>query len=154
MLQIEPFECGSSKERLRAAFKGEKTDRVPNFEILIEDEHVERLLGRKAGNTLGVGGDPAKGSEAAEGVRPMYAKDYVEVCRLIGQDAIAMEAFWTPFKRIAPDGTPRPITDRSVKTRADLENIIWPTQEDMEERLQYLREYNEAVKDTNIGVIF
>ena len=68
--------------------RGEPTDRVPNFEILIEDQHVERLLGRKAGNTLGIGGDPAKGSEAAEGVRPMYPSDYLELCRIIGQDAI------------------------------------------------------------------
>jgi hypothetical protein len=48
--------------------------------ILIEDLHVEQIIGRKAGNTLGAGGDPAKGAAAAEGVRPMYARDYVELC--------------------------------------------------------------------------
>ena len=47
---------------------------------------------RKAGNTLGVGGDPAKGAAAGEGVRPMYPRDYIELCRMIGQDAIALEA--------------------------------------------------------------
>jgi hypothetical protein len=58
---IEPYEGPPDKERLIAAMRGEPTDRVPNFEILIEDQHVERLLGRPAGNTLGVGGDRAKG---------------------------------------------------------------------------------------------
>ena len=66
--------------------KGRRIDRVPNCEVLIEDRRAEKLLGRKAGNTLGIGGDPAKGSEAAEGVRPMYPKDYLKVCRLLGQD--------------------------------------------------------------------
>ena len=70
--RIEPFVGEPDRERFLATLRGEMTDRVPHFEILIEDQHVEKLLGRPAGNTLGVGGDPAKGSEAAEGVRPMY----------------------------------------------------------------------------------
>ena len=152
--RIEQFEGESDKERLIACIRGEKTDRVPNFEILIEDEHVEILLGRKAGNTLGVGGDPAKGSEAAEGVRPMYAKDYVELCQIIGQDAMAMESFWTPIKTKKEDGTIGLLNDRSFKNAADLDRIIWPDENDMEERLQYVREYVEAARDTNIGVIF
>ena len=63
---IEPFVGEADKERLQATLRGEIPDRVPHFEALIEDQHVEKLLGRQAGNTLGVGGDPAKGSEAAE----------------------------------------------------------------------------------------
>ncbi len=154
MLKIEPFIGESNKERLIAGIRGEKTDRVPNWEILIEDQHVEKLLGRKAGNTLGVGGDPAKGSEAAEGIRPMYAKDYIELCRIIGQDAIAIENFWTPIKTTTPDGKVKLFNDRSFKSKDDLERIVWPGEEDMEERLQYIREYVEAVKGTDIGVIF
>ena len=154
MVKIEPFVGEANKDRLIATLRGEKTDRVPNFEILLEDQHVEKLLGRKAGNTLGVGGDPAKGSEAAEGTRPMYAKDYIELCRIIGQDAIAVESFWTPIKTTKPDGTVGFLNDRSFKTRADLDRIIWPDEEDMEERLQYVREYVAAAKGTVIGVIF
>ena len=92
MTAFEPFLGEANIDRLIAALRGEKTDRVPHFEILIEDQHVERLLGRKAGNTLGVGGDPAKGAAAAEGARPMFPQDYLEICRMIGQDAIALEA--------------------------------------------------------------
>ena len=126
MLKIEPFIGESNKERLIACMRGEKTERVPNWEILIEDEHVEKLLGRKAGNTLGVGGDPAKGSEAAEGTRPMYAKDYIELCQIIGQDAIVIENFWTPIKTTTPDGKVKLLNDRSFKSKADLDRIIWP----------------------------
>jgi len=48
---IENFAGRPDKERLLAAFKRETIDRVPNFEILIEDKHVEKFLGRYAGNT-------------------------------------------------------------------------------------------------------
>jgi hypothetical protein len=84
MTLIHPYDGPPDKQRLIAALRGQPTDRVPNFEVLIEDQHVERLLGRKAGNTLGVGGDPAKGSEAAEGVRPMYPADYRDYKRRYG----------------------------------------------------------------------
>ena len=153
-IKIEAFEGQSDKNRLIDCMRGKKTDRVPNFEILIEDEHVAKLLGRQAGNTLGVGGDPAKGSEAAEGTRPMYPKDYIELCRIIGQDAIALEAFWTPLKHKRADGSIGPITDRSIKSRSDADRIIWPGPTDMEERLQYVREYVAAAKGTDVGVIF
>ena len=151
---IEPYAGEPSIERLLAVFRGEKTDRVPNFEILIEDQHVERLLGRPAGNTLGVGGDPAKGSAAGEGTRPMHARDYLELCRVIGQDAILLEALWTPLKHVRPDGSVGPVTDRSIKRRADLDRVIWPGECDMEERLQYVREYVAAARGTGIGVAF
>jgi uroporphyrinogen decarboxylase len=154
MMKIEPLASKPDIRRLIAAIRGESTDRVPHFEILIEDEHVRKLLGRSAGNTLGVGGDPAKGAAAAEGARPMYPRDYLELCQIIGQDAIALEAIWTPIKERRPDGAVRPITDRSIKTRADLNRIVWPSDSDVEERLRYVREYVAAAKGTGIGVIF
>src|ERR1035441_10655001 len=140
MPAIEPFVGRPSINRLIATLRGEKTDRVPHFEVLIEDQHVERILGRKAGNSLGVGGDPAKGAAAGEGARPMYPKDYIELCQAIGQDAIGLEAIWTPLKQKRPDGTVGLITDRSIKKRADLERIIWPGEAEIEERLRYRSE--------------
>jgi uroporphyrinogen-III decarboxylase len=154
MTEIEPFAGEACLDRLTAALRGGNTDRVPHFEILIEDQHVERLLGRKAGNTLGVGGDPGKGAAAGEGARPMYPQDYIELCQMIGQDAIALEALWTPLKQVRPDGTVGLITDRSIKTRADLNRIIWPGEFEIEERLQYVQEYVNAAKGTDVGVVF
>ncbi len=149
---IEPYRGEPDIRRLIATLRGEPADRVPHFEILIEDQHVERLLGRRAGNTLGAEGDPAKGNQAAEGVRPMRAGDYLELCRIIGQDAILMEALWTPLKHCRADGTIGAITDRSIKSRADFNRIIWPGEADLEERLQYVREYVTAARGTGIGV--
>ncbi|MGO8751688.1 MAG: uroporphyrinogen decarboxylase family protein [Thermoguttaceae bacterium] len=154
MITIEPFAGRSDIERLLAALRGKKTDRVPNFEILIEDQHVERLLGRKAGNTLGVGGDPAKGSAASEGVRPMDPGDYLELCGRIGQDAIALESLWTPIKQRRPDGSVGPWHNRSLKGRADLERLVWPDRSDLEQKLAQVRQYVAAARGTGIGVIF
>jgi len=142
------------RERLLATLRGERADRVPNFEILIEDQHVEKLLGRKAGNTLGVGGDPAKGSAAGEGARPMYPADYIELCRQIGQDAIVLGDFWTPIKQRTPEGAVTLLNDRSFKSRADLERVIWPDDTDLEKTLGYVREYVAAARGTNIAVVF
>ena len=151
---IDPRFSPPDIDRLIAAMRGEPTDRVPNFEVLIEDQHVEKLLGRRAGNTLGVGGDPAKGSEAAEGVRPMFPADYLELCRIIGQDAIVLENLWTPIRQRLPDGRTVVWSDRSLKERADLERIVWPDESTIEERLSYVREYVDAARGTGIGVMY
>lgn len=149
---IEPFTGEPDIDRLLATLRGEKTDRVPHLEILIEDQHVTRLLGREAGNTLAVAGEPGKGNAASEGARPMRAADYIELCRIIGQDAIILEALWTPLKHVRADGSIGLITDRSIKGRSDFERIIWPADAEVEERLQYVREYVAAAKGTRIGV--
>ena len=65
-----------------------------------------------------------------------------------------MEAFWTPIKTTADDGTVKLLNDRTFRSKDDLDRIIWPDENDMEERLQYVREYVEAAKGTDIGVIF
>lgn len=150
-MKLEPYIGEPDIERLIAAFNGQETDRVPNFEVLIEDKHVEKLLGKNAGNTLAVGGDPAKGIEESEGARPMHPKDYIELCNLIGQDAIVVEALWTPFKK-RKNGKLVMVGDRSVKTRSDFERLVMPDETDIEEKLKYVREYKEAVKGTKIGV--
>lgn len=151
MMQVEPYIGRPDKERLIAAMRGQKVDRVPNFEVLIEDEHVERLLGRKAGNTLAVGGDPAKGIEEAQDARPMYPEDYIKICDLTGQDAIIVEAIWTPFKK-TKNGKLVTVGDRSVKTREDFEKLTLPGDSDIEEHLTYIRECKRALEGTRIGL--
>jgi 5-methyltetrahydrofolate--homocysteine methyltransferase len=141
--------------RLLDAFKHKKIDRVPNFEVLIEDKHVEKMLGRYAGNTLAIGGDPAKGVEESEGARPMPAKDYLELCGIIGQDAMIVEAIWTPFKLRHEDGTLSLAADRSIKTRRDFEErILAPTDDDIEDKMQYVREYRRVIDESGTRVGF
>ncbi len=154
MLTIKHYEGKPDIDRLTATVHGEPTDRVPHFEILIESEHVEKLLGRPAGDTLGVGDEAAKGPAAAEQViRPMYAADYIELCQIIGQDAICVESLWTPLRHVREDGSIGLLTDRSIKSEADFDKIIWPTEADLEDRLQYVREYVNAAQGTGIGVM-
>jgi corrinoid protein of di/trimethylamine methyltransferase len=154
-MELKPFVGEPDVQRLFAAFKHQKVDRVPNFEVLIEDQHVEKLLGRFAGNTLSYGGDPAKGVEESEGARPMYPKDYIEVCNLIGQDAIIVEAIWTPFKHRKADGSVGGlVADRSIKSREDFRNkVVLPGDEDIEAKMVYVREYRRAIDEagTKIG---
>ena len=139
-------------KRLLGAMRRQPVDRVPNVEIVIEDKIVEKLLGRYGGNTLAYGGDPAKGMEGGGDVRPMHPKDWVEICNIIGQDTILLEALWTPFKMKGKDGKTVPISGKPVKTRMDFDKLIFPSDDDIEERMKYVREYKEAVKGTKIGV--
>ncbi len=151
---FEAYSGKPDKQRLIATYRGERTDRVPNFEVLIEDDHVTRILGRHAGNTLGVGGEAAKGAAAGVAVeRPMYPEDYMELCEVIGQDCICVECMWTPIRQQTAEGMLKNLYDRSFKSRKDLERIIWPGEEDIERTLGYVREYIQAAKGTGIGVI-
>lgn len=154
-MNFEPYRGEPDINRLFGAFKRKKVDRVPNFEVLIEDRHVERMLGRYAGNTLAIGGDPAKGVEESEGARPMHSQDYIEICKFIGQDAMIVEAIWTPFKKRKEDGTLSPASDRSIKSRKDFEEkIVSPTDDDIEARMRYVKEYRQALDSSGTRIGF
>ena len=103
-MKIEAYVGEPDVQRLIAQIYGQKVDRVPNLENLVDDSHVEKILGRFAGNTLAYGGDPAKGASEATG-RPMFARDFVELNRVTGQDVLLMEAIWTPFRKLNPRGS-------------------------------------------------
>jgi 5-methyltetrahydrofolate--homocysteine methyltransferase len=154
MMNFEDYRGEPDIDRLLEAFKHRKVDRVPNFEVLLEDKHVEQILGRYAGNTLAIGGDPAKGVEESEGARPMHPEDYLEICKIIGQDSMIVEAIWTPFKKKKSDGSLSIVADRSIKSRKDFnERIVPPSDDDIEEKMQFVKEYRQAIDNsgTNIG---
>ena len=150
-MRLEPYAGEPDVARLIAQIRGQKVDRVPNLENLVDDSHVEKILGRYAGNTLAFGGDPAKGASEATG-RPMHAKDFVEFNRATGQDVLVIEAIWTPFKKRTAEGKVVQITDRCIKTRPEWEQVIRPGEADIADKMQYVREYKEAVKGTRQGV--
>ena len=150
-MPIEPFEGEPDIQRLIDQIRGKPVDRVPHLEALIEDIHVTKILGREAGNTLAVGGDPAKGAEESTG-RPMHANDLIEFNQKIGQDLMMVECFWTPFKTMNPEGKIVPLTDRSVKTREDWHKVIKPGKMDADKLTSYVKEYKDAAKGTKMGV--
>jgi uroporphyrinogen decarboxylase len=152
---LDPYMGEPDIERLKSALKMKPVDRVPNLEILIEDRQIERFLGRYAGNTLSYGGDPAKGADAEQG-RPMYPDDFIDLCDLIGQDAMVFDAgLWTPFKKKDKNRELVQVADRSVKTAGDFKKLILDSEGQINDAVKYVGEYRAAVKkrNSNIGVI-
>ena len=153
---IDPFIGEYDIERLKAAVKRQPVDRVPNLEQLIEDQHVEKILGKYAGNTFAYGGDPAKGIVDPDEVRPMYPNDYIDLCNIIGQDAILFEGgIWAPFKRKDANGKLVQVADRSVKTRKDFESLVLDSDRHVNDTVKYVKEYKRALvkRNSKIGVI-
>jgi uroporphyrinogen decarboxylase len=152
---INPYSGDPDIERLLSALKRESVDRVPNFEVLYEDQHVEKFLGKPAGNTLAYGGDPAKGVVDPDVVRPMYPNDYIDLCNIIGQDAMVFDAgIWTPFVREDENGKMVQVADRSIKTRKDFEALTLNSDRQINDAVKYVKEYKETIKKRNskIGV--
>jgi len=151
---LDPYMGEPDVSRLLATFKRQPVDRVPNFEVLYEDQHVEKFLGKFAGNTLAYGGDPAKGADAEQG-RPMYPEEYLDLCEMIGQDALVFDAgLWTPYRRKDKEGNLVPAYKRDVKTRADYEELILDSDGQIADLKKYLKEYKDAISKRNskIGV--
>jgi uroporphyrinogen decarboxylase len=169
-LRFNEYEGKPDRDRLIRAVLGREVDRVPNFEILIEDKIVEKILGRHIngsaigtlGNYLEVEDTLVKAEEYHKDIefnikdRPIYAGDYIKLCEAIGQDAIGLEVGPAPFLKKSPDGKKVFAGDRSYKNRTDIEkNLIMPT-ENMDHfkwRLPYLKEYRSEAVKKNIGVI-
>ena len=151
---IETYTGPPDVQRLLSAFKRQTVDRVPNLEVLYEDKHVEKFLGKFAGNTLSYGGDPAKGADGEQG-RPMYPDDYLDLCEIIGQDAILFDSgIWTPYKRKDKNGNLIPAYAKDIKTRADYEKLIIDSDAQIADVKKYLKEYKDAIKARNskIGI--
>ena len=149
--EFEPYLGEPDVQRLIGAMKRQKVDRVPNWEALIEDQIVEKILGKFAGNTLAYDGDPAKG--VVEEVGPMRPEDHIELCRIIGQDVMIIgTAIWPPFRKEDEDGNLTTIADKSIKNLSDFRKLKIPDQKDIDTAIEHLRSYRDAVKGTKIGV--
>ena len=100
-------------------------------------------MGTPHGNTLSYGGDPAKGADAEQG-RPMYPNEYLDLCEMIGQDALVFDAgLWTPYRRKNEKGELIPAFSRDVKTRADYEELILDSDGQIKDTKKYLKEYKK-----------
>jgi len=139
-------------ERWKTAIKGGMPDRVPNFEICIEERNVQYILGRKAGSTMAASRGVEDNSFVAP---PMNPYDYIEICNFTGQDAIGLEAAWVPFKYRDHKGDLHLINDGRIKSLEDLEKIEKPCWElDYKSKREYLEQYRKAVQGTNVGLFF
>jgi uroporphyrinogen decarboxylase len=144
------------KNRLLGMLRGERVDRVPLFENYIDSELVQKILGYPAGNTAAAEGDPYKGDERAvvdgDMCVPMHPKDWVKICKTIGQDTIMMESAFAPYRKLDERGKLCIINDGSIRNREDWKSVIPPSDEDITQRIDYLEQYAEAAKNENIAV--
>ena len=72
--------------------------------------------------------------------------------QVLEQDAIIVEALWAPLRKMGKDGKLHIINDRSIKNSKDLEKVVPPEQEDIDVKINFIRDYIQATKGTNTGV--
>ncbi len=137
------------KARLVAALKGEIPDRVPWFEVVVEDRLVKEILGRDVGSTLA--GSRGK-LDSSYFTPPMNPNDYIEIANFMGQDVIGFEAMFTPFKYKDKQGNFHMIDDGRINSWEDYEKAIkYDWENDLAPRYEYMKQYRDAVKGTQIG---
>ncbi|NMB46121.1 MAG: hypothetical protein GX998_06875 [Firmicutes bacterium] len=122
-------------QRLLTAFNGGKADRVPNFEVLIDNPTIGSLLGRPSEHSLA-------------NIPP---QDYIQLVESIGQDAIGLCFYDNPLRYLGEDGKPRPL-DFKIRSREDWQRVLPVTMDHLADRFALLADYCTAVEGTNIGV--
>lgn len=125
------------KNRFLAVLRGEKPDRVPNFEVLVENPTLEAVMGR-----------PIGANHTLANIDP---HDYMEFVRRIGQDVIGMCFYGGPFHWVDERGQVRH-PDFRIGTRADLRRLVTMGPELFEDRFHMLGQYERAVEGTSIGL--
>jgi len=146
------------KARFISALKRESVDRVPNFDVLIEDKHVEKILGRFAGNTASYNSSPSKGSlEEIDNanIQPMKGEDFVDLCEIIGQDVMLLHTnIWIPFKIIDKNGKLINLPAHSIKSRQDFKKTVIDSGTQISNLVKQIRGYKEVIRKRNskIGI--
>ena len=87
--------------------------------------------------------------------RPIYAKDYVELCEIIGQDAIGLCELAAPFFLKNSEGKEELAMDKSFAVRADVKERLVMATENMDyfkKILPFLDEYKKEAAAKNMGV--
>lgn len=123
-------------DRLLKTLKGEKADRVPNLELLLDNEAIYGVLGRKV---------------EADSSLHMKPGDHVELARKIGMDAVGFGCVWEDFGRIyknAKDGS-KHYVDGFVKSWDDVKRLKPPSLNPLKEKIEM---YLEELDGTNIGL--
>jgi len=129
-----------NKQRIIDVLQHRKPDRVPNFEVLIDNPSFSDIMDRKV-----------TGLDGHTSMHNIDPEDYMELARRIGQDVIGMNFYSLPFYYKDENGIRKPM-DYKIRSRQDLERILPPSLEDLKPRFELLKRYAEAVKNTNTGL--
>ena len=125
-----------NKQRILDVFNGKMPDRVPNFEVLIDNPTLSAIMGRPMPvHTLG-------------NIPP---QDYLDVAGRIGQDVIGLCFYFSPFFYEDAQGCPKPL-DFRVRSRDDLKRLLKPDLGWVQDRFDLLDQYAAAVSGTDTGL--
>ena len=128
------------KNRIAAVFRHTVPDRVPNFEVLIDDPTLSSVLGRSV-----------RGLDGAHTLANLDPADYIDLAGKIGQDVVGMCFYDTPFRFVDADGEVRSLNGR-VSRASDLDRADPRDLRHTEERFRLLRRYAEAVRGGPVGL--
>lgn len=126
-----------NKQRIAAVLDGDLPDRVPNFEVLVDNPTLRYVMGREVpgGHTL-ANIDPA---------------DYIEFVNRIGQDVVGMCFYDNPFRCRDAEGRLRPL-DFRVASWQDLARLEVADLSHLEPQFALLDRYARAVEGTDVGL--
>ncbi|MFB0546641.1 MAG: uroporphyrinogen decarboxylase family protein [Anaerolineae bacterium] len=126
-----------NKRRIAAVLNGELPDRVPNFEVLVDNPTFGHVMGRHVagGHTL-ANIDPA---------------DYIEFVSRIGQDVVGMCFYDSPFRCVDPARQLGPL-DFKIKSRGDLARVKVTDLSHLEPQFALLDRYARSVEGSDIGL--
>jgi uroporphyrinogen decarboxylase len=129
----------SDVNRLLTAFKGQKGDRVPYFDIQHDSRIVDAVLGREIGFTT-------NGLD-------MNVEDHVEFALKVGMDAVGLGVYFSPGRvhQKAEDGSLHYI-DGSIKGPEDFDKINLTHEHWWKKGVEKVARLKEATKGTGLGV--
>jgi uroporphyrinogen decarboxylase len=126
-----------NKERILAVFRHELPDRVPNFEVLVDNPTVHHVLGRDV-----------RGGHTLANIDP---EDYLEFAQRIGQDVIGLCFYDSPFRYHADDGSVRKL-DFRIRSHADWQRVFVADLAHQAQNLALMDRYVQAVQGTSVGL--
>jgi uroporphyrinogen decarboxylase len=124
------------KNRIKAVMSGKLPDRVPNFEVLVENPTFSYIMERNMPtNTLA-------------NIAP---EDYIEFVNKTGQDVVGMCFYSNPFFYENRDGSIKQL-DYRIKSREDLKILLKPDINRLNSLFDRLDDYEKAIKGTDVGL--
>jgi uroporphyrinogen decarboxylase len=126
-----------NKARMTAVLRHELPDRVPNFEVLVDNPTLRYVMGREVA-----------GGHTYANIDP---RDYIEFVTRIGQDVVGMSFQFSPFREVDAQGQ---LVDLSFqfRSRNDLDRVKIVGVEALADQFALLDRYVSALEGTNIGL--
>ena len=126
-----------NKQRITAILHHERPDRVPNFEVLVENPTFSHVMGH-----------PTPWLSTGANIDP---ETYIEFVQRIGQDVVGLCFYSSPFCWRNADGHLSP-PGRRITCDEDLQQLEIVGIESLDDRFALLNRYVAALRGTDIGL--